>query len=953
MALSIERWQNHMTLGFGKSSIIRFTVPMAESRRERRGSYAKGVAKREEILERALDVIAREGYRGASVKELAEAVGLSQAGLLHYFDSKEDLFTAILRKRDEVDSAGFGLADTTEVTASDLRAGYLAIIRHNAEVPGLVQLFARLSVDAADPDHAAHDFFVERSRTLRDLFAAAIAAKQASGDLNPAIDPQTLARIFQAVADGLQVQWMLEPDVDMAGHDRRAVHGARRRRRRNPGERGRPVAKHPEAPVVAIAPGQVRGFWRGAPGERGSSAAFLGIPFAQAPVGDLRFAAPVPPEPWEGVRDALEYGPTALRHDPGDTLIPEPAIPGGATLNVNVFTPVPGEMDAALPVLVYIHGGGYIAGSPASPWYDGRAFNRDGVVTVTLSYRLGFDGFGYIAGAPSNRGVRDWIAGLEWVRDNIRSFGGDPGRVTVAGQSAGGGAVLTLLGMPSAQPLFQGAWAMSAALADVSAERARTLSARLANLAGVAPTRDGFASVPEETLAGLQEKATAPEFGGPLAAVHVLLEDGLSWGPAIDGDLITRPTIASLAAGVGADKPLVLGTTDDEFTMVTDSARRKLRLIPASLALGKLNLAAPARRAYLADNVEQRRKGTAAVLGRYVTDVVFRSDVVRVGRCPGRWRGRGIHVGVPLLVAVAGAHLGTPLPRRAVLVRLPRRRTRTRHRRRRPAAAAGRRRPRRRRRAHPRRRPRLAGLDRTPRHDARVRGRGIPSRRRARRLPERARPGVGRAGGVAGRGLGRPAVGPGLGLRPGPRLGRAGSGLGPGPGRAGPGLSGGRLRASSAAPSVKRPGDFGPSRGRWGEFGPIVPGVSPSASCSAAPAEKTYDRSAYPSRAPHDVLRDEPQCRIAESSCRLISTPIAALSLPLGVVGSAVALDDQPSVDDEIDAADAGYLHLQLERGADRSEDEANERFRPRLSTLVRQLCDDAVSRGKRGEELF
>lgn len=395
------------------------------------------------------------------------------------------------------------------------------------------------------------------------------------------------------------------------------------------------MAKHPESPVVAITSGQVRGFWRGEPGAPGSSAAFLGIPFAQAPVGELRFGAPVPPEPWEGVRDALEHGPTALRHDPGDTLIPEPAIPGDATLNVNVFTPVPGDEDARLPVLVYIHGGGYIAGSPASPWYDGRSFNRDGVVTVTLSYRLGFDGFGHIPGAPSNRGVRDWIAGLEWVRDNVRAFGGDPGRVTIAGQSAGGGAVLTLLGMPSVQHLFHSAWAMSAAIADVSAERARTLSARLANLAGVAPSRAGFASVSEERLHGLQEKAATPDSSDPLAPVHALLEDGLSWGPTVDGDLLVRPTLAALAAGVGADKPLVLGTTDDEFTMVTDSARRKLALIPVSFALAKLKVPAATRRAYLADNVAQRRKGTAAVLGRFVTDAVFRSDVVRVAQARG------------------------------------------------------------------------------------------------------------------------------------------------------------------------------------------------------------------------------------------------------------------------------------------------------------------------------
>ena len=125
--------------------------------------------------------------------------------------------------------------------------------------------------------------------------------------------------------------------------------------------------------------GRVRGHWRADPA--GPSAAFLGIPFAEAPIGDLRFAAPVPHAPWEGVRDATAFGATPQRGDPGVTLIPEPSVPGESTLNVNVFTPAPAT-DAALPVLVYIHGGGYFAGSPASPWYDGAAFNRDGVVTV-------------------------------------------------------------------------------------------------------------------------------------------------------------------------------------------------------------------------------------------------------------------------------------------------------------------------------------------------------------------------------------------------------------------------------------------------------------------------------------------------------------------------------------------------------------------------------------------
>ncbi len=387
-------------------------------------------------------------------------------------------------------------------------------------------------------------------------------------------------------------------------------------------------------PLVTIAPGTVRGFWRGPRGERDGSAAFLGIPFAKPPVGELRFAAPVPPDPWDGVRDALKYGATAQRGDPGVTIIPEPSIPGDGTLNVNVFTPAP-DAAAHLPVLVWIHGGGYVSGSPASPWYDGRGFNRDDIVTVTVSYRLGFDGFGCIAGAPSNRGLRDLVAALEWVQENVAAFGGDPGRVTIAGQSAGGGAVLTLLGMPAAQHLFHAAWSLSGALADVRPEQARTQSARLAHLAGVSADRAGFASAPEQRLIDLQEKAAVAGSEDRLAGARTILTEGLPWGPMIDGDLVTRPTLESLRAGAGADKPLVLGATDDEFTMVLDEAKRKLRLVPASLALAQLGLRNPARRAYLRANAAQRRKGTAALLGRYLTDSVFRSTVVRVADARG------------------------------------------------------------------------------------------------------------------------------------------------------------------------------------------------------------------------------------------------------------------------------------------------------------------------------
>ncbi|WP_159501734.1 TetR/AcrR family transcriptional regulator [Microbacterium sp. 18062] len=182
----------------------------------RRGSYAKGVAKREEILHAALDVIARQGFHGASVRELADAVGLSQAGLLHYFDSKEELFVEILRTRDQVDLTAFGAPQETSPDLETLTAGYLRIIRHNAEVPGLVQLFTQMSTDAADPRHPAHAYFLERGAAFRAGFAAAFTRAQTAGAVTARVPAQAIARILQSVWDGAQLQWLLDPTVDVA-----------------------------------------------------------------------------------------------------------------------------------------------------------------------------------------------------------------------------------------------------------------------------------------------------------------------------------------------------------------------------------------------------------------------------------------------------------------------------------------------------------------------------------------------------------------------------------------------------------------------------------------------------------------------------------------------------------------------------------------------------------------
>lgn len=184
----------------------------------RRGSYAKGIAKREEILRAALEVVAQSGFSGASVRTIADAVGLSQAGLLHYFDSKQELFTAILRARDDRDRAvAEPLSAGDPPRLDQLADAYVRIVRHNAEVPGLVRLFSRLAVDASDPPHPAHEYFLERGEALRGVFTRAIEQAQQEGTVSAAVPAPSLARILQAVSDGVQLQWLLDPEVDMAG----------------------------------------------------------------------------------------------------------------------------------------------------------------------------------------------------------------------------------------------------------------------------------------------------------------------------------------------------------------------------------------------------------------------------------------------------------------------------------------------------------------------------------------------------------------------------------------------------------------------------------------------------------------------------------------------------------------------------------------------------------------
>ena len=185
-------------------------------------------------------------------------------------------------------------------------------------------------------------------------------------------------------------------------------------------------------------------------------------------------------------------------------MLPDLEIPGQDCLNLNIWTPAADS--ARRPVLVWIHGGAFVYGSGSLSVYDGSRFARDGVVCVTINYRLGVDGFLLIDGAPANRGLLDQIAALGWVRDNIEAFGGDPDAVTIAGESAGAMSVTTLLTMPAAAGLFRRAIAESGAGHHVigSDNRGEGDARRWPPQLGVEPTIEGLGAVPLDELIAAQ-----------------------------------------------------------------------------------------------------------------------------------------------------------------------------------------------------------------------------------------------------------------------------------------------------------------------------------------------------------------------------------------------------------------------------------------------------------------
>ncbi|MFE6994566.1 carboxylesterase/lipase family protein [Microbacterium sp. NPDC057659] len=343
---------------------------------------------------------------------------------------------------------------------------------------------------------------------------------------------------------------------------------------------------------------------------------FLGIPYAAAPFGPNRFREPQPVAPWDDVRAATAFGPTAPQLPYGGAigeLLGHVIIEGEDILTANVWTP---EHSSGAPVVLWMHGGALERGAAALPGYDGAAFARDGIVFVSVNYRLGAEGFSVLDGVPRNLGLRDAAAALQWTHREISAFGGDPERITVMGESAGGALVAALLSRDDTRALISRAIIQSGPLDAQTPEKGGRVTAQIAKLLGTAPDRDAFAALSPETLldARSRQSAGASPLGGAPGYQLVLDEETLPCSP--------REVLG------GVNTPLIIGTNTDEYRLwFTPDALDRISTLKLLVARLALRIPGRAVRTFRADEPEAT---TGEIFGRIATDLLLRAPASRV-----------------------------------------------------------------------------------------------------------------------------------------------------------------------------------------------------------------------------------------------------------------------------------------------------------------------------------
>jgi para-nitrobenzyl esterase len=379
------------------------------------------------------------------------------------------------------------------------------------------------------------------------------------------------------------------------------------------------------APTVTIASGRIRGV------RHGNVDRYLGVPYAAAPIGENRFAAPQPVPVQEGERDCRQMGATApqLPYAGGmENYLSTVTVPGDEILNLAIWAPALPDTPVAPadalgtghPVIVWIHGGSLSRGSNAITAYDGTSFARDGIVFIGVNYRLGAEGFSVLDDADTNLGLADQAAALRWVRENAAAFGGNPANVTVMGESAGAICIAALLAHPDAALLFDRAIMQSGPPDSRPRKKSRLITDLMAKELGIAANRATFSEASAPALLDAQRRVTAgttPITGGPAYTL------------TLDSTLVPRNPATAIGAGRGSSIPLLIGANTEEYRLwfIPTGLMNTIGWLHIGVAMLKFGISPRTVRRY-----RRNRPGCTLgeLFGALATDLLLRVPVNRI-----------------------------------------------------------------------------------------------------------------------------------------------------------------------------------------------------------------------------------------------------------------------------------------------------------------------------------